>query len=77
MEMKFCYCCRVHHPIDQMRLFPTRQVPAGAVSRASSRPTGRAEERDRFGQQQTAINREAASRAAQFSQRLRHLATPP
>jgi hypothetical protein len=41
MEMKFCYCCRVHHPIDQMRLFPTRQGTAGAVSRASSRPTGR------------------------------------
>ncbi|HLO62030.1 MAG TPA: hypothetical protein VK165_03610 [Azonexus sp.] len=19
-EMKFCYCCRVHHPLDPMRL---------------------------------------------------------
>ena len=75
MEMKFCYCCRVHHPIDQMQLFPTRQGTRWRCiqsSESANRPHG---ERDRFGQQQTAINREAASRAAQFSQRLRHLAS--
>ncbi len=24
-ETEFCYCCRVHHDISVMRLFPTRQ----------------------------------------------------
>jgi hypothetical protein len=71
-EVKFCYCCRVHHPIEQMRLFPTRQGDRWRCLNsiaAAGRPNG---ERDEFGKQQTAINRAAASRSAAFSQRLRH-----
>lgn len=71
-ESKFCYCCRVHHPIDQMRLFPTRQGYRWRCVRSIEAASRSRPERDAFGEQQTRQNLEAASRAAEFSQRLRH-----
>lgn len=71
-EMIFCYCCRVHHPKDQMRLFHTklgyrwrciRSIEAAACSRR---------ERDAFGQQQSANNREDSRRIAERTVLLRH-----
>ncbi|MDE2439914.1 MAG: hypothetical protein KGP14_02725 [Betaproteobacteria bacterium] len=74
-EMKFCYCCRVHHPLDQMRLFPTRQGVRWRCVRSIEAAVRSRLERDAFGHQQTLINRDAASRAAEFAQRLRNYAT--
>lgn len=74
-ELKFCYCCRVHHPIDQMRLFPTRQGHRWRCVRSIEAAVRSRLERDAFGQEQTSINRDAASRAAEFAQRLRYCAT--
>lgn len=74
-DTKFCYCCRVHHPIEQMRLFPTRQGYRWRCVRSIDAAVMSVDEREAFGQQQTAINREAARRTAEFGQRLRHLRT--
>jgi hypothetical protein len=71
-EMLFCYCCRVHHPKSQMRPFKTklgerwrciRSIEAAACSRR---------ERDAFGQQQTANNREDSRLIAERHSLLRH-----
>ncbi len=74
-ETKYCYCCRVHHPIDQMRLFPTRQGERWRCIRSIEAARSPCGERDHFGQHQTAINREESRRAAQLSLRLRNLQT--
>ena len=65
--MRFCYCCRVHHAEEQMRLFTTRQGMRWRCLRSIAAATQSADERAAFGRQQTAINREAARRAAEFS----------
>lgn len=72
METKFCYCCRVHHPIDQMRLFPTRQGQRWRCTRSIEAAIKSKDEREAFGREQTAMNQEAAQRAAQYSQHLRY-----
>ncbi|MFN4342643.1 MAG: hypothetical protein ACK4FE_11520 [Azonexus sp.] len=72
-DTQFCYCCRVHHPIEQMRLFPTRQGYRWRCLRSIDAAVKSVGEREAFGRQQTAINREAARRTAEFVQRLRHL----
>jgi len=73
MEMLFCYCCRVHHPKDQMRLYATgrglrwrcrRSIVAAGLSRG---------ERDAFGRQQTDRNRNAARLSAEFGQQQKRL----
>lgn len=75
MELLFCYCCRVHHPKDQMRLYPTsrglrwrcqRSITAARLSRS---------ERDAFGQQQTSLNQNAARLSAEYGHQLRRLRT--
>ncbi|MCH2220817.1 MAG: hypothetical protein MK097_10920 [Dechloromonas sp.] len=73
-EMKFCYCCRAHHPIDQMRLFPTRQGQRWRCVRSIEAAVRSRRERDAFGEEQTRINHEAAHRAADFARRLRQYA---
>lgn len=70
-EMKFCYCCRAHHPLDQMRLFPTRQGHRWRCVRSIEAAVRSPHERDAFGEEQTRINHEAASRTADFARRLR------
>lgn len=57
----FCYCCRIHHPKDQMRRFATRQGERWRCLRsieAAGRSLG---ERDAFGHRQSDLNRLAAS----------------
>ncbi len=70
-EMKFCYCCRAHHPIEQMRLFPTRQGHRWRCVRSIEAAVRSRHERDAFGEEQTRINHQAASRTADFARRLR------
>ena len=57
----FCYCCRIHHPKDEMRRFATRQGERWRCLRsieAAGRSRG---ERDAFGRRQSDLNRLAAS----------------
>ena len=68
----FCYCCRTHHPREQMRLFRTRHGFRWRCLRtidAARRPSG---ERDEFGRQMTAQNREQSRRLADLGH-VRHL----
>jgi hypothetical protein len=66
-EMQFCYCCRVHHPKDQMQSFTTRHGPRWRCLRSIEAATRSVQERDSFGRQQTAINRAKAERTARYS----------
>ena len=70
-EMQFCYCCRVHHPKDQMRLFPTKLGERWRCIRSIEAAASESRARDAFGRQQTEINREAARRAAERTGLLR------
>jgi hypothetical protein len=63
-EMLFCYCCRVHHPRDQMHSFATSQGLRWRCQRSIDAAKCSASERDAFGKKQTAINREAALEVA-------------
>lgn len=72
-EMLFCYCCRVHHAKEKMRLFPTRYGNRWRCVRSIEAAGRKTDERDAFGREQTTRNREASQRAAQHSQRLRDL----
>lgn len=63
-EMLFCYCCRVHHPKDQMRLFPTKLGDRWRCIRSIEAAARERRARDAFGRQQTEINREASKLAA-------------
>jgi len=65
-ETQFCYCCRVHHPRDQMRLFPTRQGERWRCLRSIEAAAGSRRARDAFGRQQSDINRSMATRAAEI-----------
>jgi hypothetical protein len=61
----FCYCCRIHHPKDQMRRFATRQGERWRCLRsieAAGRSLG---ERDAYGHRQSELNRLAASELAE------------
>ncbi len=71
METLFCYCCRTHHPKDQMRLFPTRQGMRWRCIRSIEAAERSRSERDAFGRQQTDINRSASRAAAEYVH-LRH-----
>ncbi|MBS4017031.1 MAG: hypothetical protein KGZ68_02230 [Dechloromonas sp.] len=73
-EMLFCYCCRVHHPKEEMRLFRTRQGYRWRCLRSIEAASRNHGERDAFGQQQTALNREISRRAAEHNWRLRQIA---
>lgn len=66
-DTKFCYCCRVHHPKDQMRRFATRQGERWRCLRSIEAAIGQRSERDAFGRRQTAINRAAVQRAAEHA----------
>lgn len=71
-ETIFCYCCRVHHPKDQMRPFKTKRGERWRCIRSIEAAACARQERDAFGQQQTAINREDSRRIAERSIQLRH-----
>lgn len=70
-EMLFCYCCRVHHPKDQMRLFPTKLGKRWRCIRSIEAAASAPRARDAFGLQQTEINREASRHAAERLSMLR------
>lgn len=71
-EMIFCYCCRVHHPKEEMRLFQTRQGPRWRCLRSIEAARGPRAERDAFGQQQTALNRDWSRQRAEQLHKFRH-----
>ena len=61
----FCYCCRIHHPKDQMRRFVTSHGERWRCLR-SIKAAGRSRgERDAFGHRQSTMNRLAASEQAE------------
>lgn len=66
-DTQFCYCCRVHHPKDQMRRFATRHGERWRCLRSIEAAIGQRSERDAFGRRQTAINRAATQRAAEHA----------
>lgn len=66
MEMLFCYCCRSHHPKDQMQLFPTRQGMRWRCTRSIEAANRSRHERDAFGREQTLINRQSSVAAAEY-----------
>lgn len=70
-EMQFCYCCRMHHPKEQMRRFTTRAGARWRCLRSIEAASKGISERDLFGQRQTAVNREASMRMADFVARIR------
>lgn len=72
-DMRFCYCCRVHHSLDEMRLFPTRVGYRWRCIRSIEAARRSTQERDLFGQRQTATNREMARLTADFATRYRTL----
>lgn len=76
-ETLFCYCCRVHHPKDQMRLFPTRQGDRWRCLRSIEAAARNRCERDAFGRRQTDINRAMAVRAAEYALRLNRTTLQP
>lgn len=59
-EKLFCYCCRAHHPRAEMLPFQTRSGFRWRCRRSVEAAQRSVSERDRFGQQQSEINREAA-----------------
>lgn len=64
-ETLFCYCCRIHHPKDEMRRFATKRGERWRCLRSISAALGSLNERDAFGRQQSALNRLAAIEAAE------------
>lgn len=70
-KTRFCHCCRVHHPESQMRRLTTRQGERWRCLASIAAARRSAGERDEFGRVQTAINREAARRAAEHASLLR------
>ncbi|WP_371324411.1 hypothetical protein VX159_02480 [Dechloromonas sp. ZY10] len=66
-EMQYCYCCRVHHPQSEMRLFPTRHGERWRCLRSIEAAAASRQSRDAFGQEQSRINRELARRQADFA----------
>lgn len=75
-DTQFCYCCRVHHPKDQMRRFATRQGERWRCLRSIEAAVGQRSERDAFGRRQTAINRAAAQRAAEHARQSGRVVLP-
>lgn len=66
----YCYRCRTCHPRDQMLLFQTKTARRWRCRRSVEAAQEHVEARDRFGRQQTAINRGMAARQAEYAGRL-------
>lgn len=64
-EMQYCYACRVHHPKDQMRPFPTKQGARWRCIRSIEAASSPKAERDAFGRRQTEQNRSEARHMAE------------
>lgn len=70
-ETRYCYCCRVHHPIDQMRRYPTRAGDRWRCLRSIAAASCSQPERDAVGRKQSEINRELVRRLAEYGRTLR------
>lgn len=64
-ETLFCYCCRVHHPSEQMHRFRTRHGFRWRCRRSIEAAKCAAGERDAFGRAQSEINRQASEKLAE------------
>ena len=64
-DMLFCYCCRVHHPRDQMRRFATRHGERWRCRRSIAAAGLGIDERDAFGRRQSKLNRLMATELAE------------
>ncbi len=64
-ETLFCYCCRVHHPREQMHHFRTSQGLRWRCRRSIEAANCPSNDRDAFGRQQSEINRELAQLQAE------------
>ena len=71
-ETLYCYCCRVHHPKEQMRLFPTKLGDRWRCIRSIEAAARSPRARDAFGRQQTEINRKDSKWIAERAFHLRH-----
>ena len=69
-DMLYCYCCRVHHPRQQMRLFPTTRGARWRCLRSIAAARSDTQARDAFGRRQTEINRQATVAEAERAARL-------
>jgi len=58
----YCYCCRTHHPKEQMRRFKTRTGERWRCLRSIEAARARPDERDAFGRHQSELNRQSATR---------------
>jgi hypothetical protein len=58
-DMIFCYCCRAHHPREQMRPYPTRTGKRWRCLRSIEAARSDRDVRDAFGRSQSEINRRA------------------
>lgn len=58
-DMLYCYCCRTHHPRNQMRLFPTTRGKRWRCLRSIQAARDKPDVRDAFGRQQSEINHRA------------------
>lgn len=76
MDTIFCLSCRINHPKDQMRLYPTKHGRRWRCRRSIEGANGSPAERDAFGQRQSVINREQARLHAKYSLHLRHQVLP-
>lgn len=64
-DMLYCYCCRKHHPKEQMRRFATRTGERWRCQRSIEAASARPDERDAFGRRQSELNRQMAVRMAE------------
>lgn len=64
-DMLYCYCCRKHHPKEQMRRFATRTGERWRCQRSIKAASARPDERDAFGRRQSELNRQMAVRMAE------------
>lgn len=77
MEMLFCYCCRAHHPKDQMRLYSTSHGKRWRCRRSIDAASQSRSDRDAFGHRQTVQNQQAARLSAEYAQQHERLRTRP
>lgn len=77
MDMQFCYCCRVHHPKDEMRLHATSRGQRWRCRRSIAAARGSTGERDAFGHQQTVYNQQNARLSTEYALQHQRRRPPP
>ncbi|MBK6637988.1 MAG: hypothetical protein IPG34_10120 [Rhodocyclaceae bacterium] len=73
LETAFCYHCRTHHPVEEMRQIATRSGKRWRCIRSIEATQGDRAKRDAFGKSITAMHQaEADDRARTFLHPLPH-----